>query len=555
MKKPQLSELTLREKIGQTVIFRHMLLEKFSTMEEIAEYHKNNTIGTTWTMEHPKEVYRVIETAMGNPDLEGYPDTMYVNYVNTINKSLSIPVMPAIDATHGLDYKFRGHAELSTATSLGATKDPELAYRYGKYLGEDLRSCGINWIWSPVVDNAGRFRGTRRMSTNTEENKPLLEALIRGFHDAGVATCAKHFPGDDPYEYRDSHFCTSSYNQSYEHWCNTQRKDFEDAIAAGADSIMVGHKTFRAVDDTRVNGNLLPSTLSYKVVTELLKGEMGFKGVVLTDDIDMKSLATIYPQEKLYVEVLRAGIDMVLGPARLDYVDIVEKAVLDGDLPESRIDDACQRVLDMKERFGLFDQGEIPHQTEEKRNEIRAKLGKLSQDIAEKSMTLVCNHLNFLPIAEKNIKKVKVVYIGYSENCYANIQKYMVEEFAKHGATCDVQNTFEWADNDTLNGYDLIVYATYIGFFAPAGGPYFFGEQCHMLRKLMTVATEKSVAVSFGDPDIYFNYFTAAHAFINAYSDSPETITTFVKALYGEVDYADYFPFPLNPITRTNEVY
>lgn len=554
MKKPKLSELTLREKIGQTAVFRHSLLEKFNTIEEIEAYHKNNVYGSTWTMEHTKDVYRVIETALGNPELKGYKDAMYINYLNTINRAMSIPTMPAIDAVRGVNYKFEGHAELSTATSLGATKDAELAYRYGKDLGEDLHTFGIRWLWSPVVDNAGKFRGTRRMSTNTEANKPLLEGFIRGLHDSGIAACAKHFPGDDPYDYRDSHFCTSAYAQSYEHWRATQSKDFEDAIAAGVDSIMVGHKTFRALDDTRVNGNYLPSTLSYKIVTEELKGRMGFKGVVLTDDSDMKALTAIYPREKLYVEILRAGIDMVLGPTELDYIDLVEKAVLDGDLPESRIDDACQRILDMKEKYGLFEQGELTEPTEERREEIREKLRTLSKDIAEKSMTLVANKLSFLPVDKANIKKVKVVYIGYSDSCYENIKEYMVAEFAKHGATCDVQDTFEWADNDTLNDYDLIVYATYIGFHAPAGGAYFFNEKCDMLRKLMTVATEKSVGVSFGDPDIYFNYFTAAHAFVNTYSDSPETITTFVRALYGEVPFSDYFPFPLNPITRTNEV-
>ena len=132
------------------------------------------------------------------------------------------------------------------------------------------------------------------MSNDFEINRVLLPAFIQGVQDAGVAACAKHFPGDDPYEYRDSHFCNSAYNQSFEYWEATQKREFQTCIDAGVASVMIGHKCFKAVDDTRVNGALLPSTLSYKVVTELLKDKMGFKGVVITDDISMKALSWKY---------------------------------------------------------------------------------------------------------------------------------------------------------------------------------------------------------------------------------------------------------------------
>lgn len=552
MKTPKIENMTLREKIGQTVIFYHMLLEK---LDKPGEYFNNNVVGATWPMGHPKEVYKVIETEYGNPELLGRKDDMYINMVNYMNKHMSIPVMPAMDAANGIPVsKFEGHGELPTNASLGAVKDPELAYRYANVLGKDFRSIGLRWIWSPVADNAGHFHGTRVMSCNTEDNCKLLSAFVKGMQDAGVAAGAKHFPGPDPYDSRDSHFCTASYSQSFEYWEKTQMREFQACIDAGVASIMVGHRTFKAVDDTRVNGALLPATLSYKIVTELLKGKMGFDGVVITDGVDMKALTAIYEPEKLYVELLRAGIDMVLGPTRLDYIDIVEKAVLAGDLPESRIDDACRRILKMKEKYGVFEDGEIPHPTEEQREQIKAEMAQVATEISERGITLCANRTNFLPLKKENIKKVKIVYIGYSELCYENLQ-YAVEQFEKYGAKCDIQNGFEASDNDTLDEYDLIVYATFIGFFAPAGGQFFFGKECHMMRKIMTTCTEKSIAVSFGNTDIFFNYFTASHTFINAYSYNRETMVSFVKGLYGDVQFTDYNPFPLNPITRTDDVY
>ncbi len=494
-----------------------------------------------------------MECALGNPELKGLYDELLINYINHANRHMRIPVMPVMDADNGI--QFDGHINtLPTAASLGAANDPELAYRYGKVLGEDMHSMGLRWLWRPVADNAGHFTTSRVMSNNYESNKVLLPAFIQGLQDAGVAACGKHFPGFDPCEYRDSHFCTSSYTQSFETWEATQGREFQACIDAGVASIMIGHPTFKAVDDTRVNDRLLPSTLSYKVITELLKGKMGFKGVVITDHISMKALTAIYPYEKLYVELLRAGNDMILDPQHLNYIDIVEEAVLRGELPESRIDDACQRILDMKERFGLFDQGELPHLTDVQRKTISDNVHTLCQDIAAKGMTLTANRIGFLPIDQKKIRKVKIVYIGYSGWCYHNLQ-HAVEEFARHGAECDLQEGFSDKDNETLDQYDLIVYATFISMHQPMGGQAFYGEKCDMMRKIMTVAKEKSVGVSFGNPDIFFNYFSAAHSFVNCYSLNPDTMIGFVKGLYGELNFTDNCPYPLNPITRTNDVY
>ncbi len=553
--KIDIKKLTLREKIGQTAVFRHMLLDEFDDIKQVEEYFSNNVYGATWPMNHPKEVYRAFEKSLGNPELKGRKDDMYTNHINIINKYMSIPIIPAVDAAGGLAKgNIDGHGELPSFSSLGAADDPDLAFRYGKAIGEDIHSIGFSWLWSPVVDNGGKFIDSRTLSGNVGKNKKMLAAFIKGVQSAGVATCAKHFPGADPYEYRDPHFCTSSYSPSFEAWQRTQGEEFQACIDAGVDSIMVGHSTFKAVDDTMVNGNYLPCTLSHKVITGLIKEKMGFEGVVFTDDTDMKGLTAIYPYKKLCVELLRAGIDMILGPVSLEYIDIVEEAVLKGELPESRIDDACMRVLNLKEKYGIFDRGEIPLATEERRQEILDNMATVAKDVAEKGMNLVRNNLSLIPVKKENIKKVKVVHIGYSERCEEN-HKYLAEEFERHGAQCDIQIGFEEKDNETLKDYDLILYTTYIGFHAPAGGPFFFGDKCFMMRLIMTECVEKSIGVSFGSPDIFFNYFTAANTYMNCYSYNKETMEAFVKALYGEVDFTDYNPFPLNPITLTDDVY
>lgn len=552
MKKPLLSELTLREKIGQTYIMREYT---YKYADDYKKYFKENPVGCLWSCGETRNDFTKVEADFGRDTNATYIDDMQKDLVNVVNSLIKVPTIPVMDASNGVPAKkMNGHAGLPTAGGLGATRDPEIAFEYGKLLGEDLRLAGIRWLWSPVADNAEHHIDLRELSSDHENNIKLLTAFIKGVQSSGIATGAKHFPGADPYEYRDSHFCTSSYNQSFEYWCNTQRKEFEACIAAGVDSIMVGHKTFRAVDDTEFDGRLLPCTLSKKVLTDLLRNEMGFEGVILTDDVAMKGFSATFGIKNSYVIALNAGIDMILGPADLDYIDIIEAAVKNGEISESRIDDACQRVLDMKEKYGIFDEKPYEYPTEEEREAVRQKIHALCEKMAAKGLSITCNSAGLVPVDRKAIKKVKIVYMGYSDEVYENLQ-YAVDEFEKHGAECTLQDDFTDKDNDTLDEFDLIVYATYIGFFAPEGGPFFFGKDCWKLQKIMTKCIDKSVGVSFGNTDIYFNYFTAAKTFVNCYSFNEETIRGFVKGLYGDIQFTDYHPFPLNPITRTNDVY
>ena len=549
---PRLEDMTLREKIGQTVCFRHHYLYKIKDYEE---YFSKNPVGFLWPMAHDKEYYKEFQEKKGNPELLGLKDNMFIDVVNEMSKYMRIPVMPVTDASQGIAKSmFDGHGALPTVLGLGATDDPELAYKYANLLGQDLSTLGFRWLWSPVCDNSGKYLGTRNFGCEPEHNKKMLTAFINGLQNSGVAGSAKHFPGADPYEYRDSHFCTASMTLSLEEWEATQGKEFQACIDAGVASIMVGHKTFRAVDDTRVNGALLPSTISYKIVTGLLKEKMGFKGVVVSDDMSMKALTAIYPHDKLYIEMLKAGIDVVLGPLELDYIDIVEKAVLSGELSESRIDDACARILAMKEKYGSLQPQPVPYLTEEKRDGIKAEMEEFCTEVAKKGLTLTANHLNLIPVKKEEVKNVKIFYIGYSDLCFDNL-KYMVDEFEKHGATCSVKNGIDFSDPATLKDYDLVVYATYVSMHAPAGGQFFFGKECRMMFNVMTENVERSVAVSFANTDVYFNYFTAAPAYVNCYSLNPESIRGFVKGLYGEIEFNSYNPCPLNPITKTDEIY
>ncbi len=548
-----LKNMTLREKIGQTAVFRHHIIE---SIDDYDKYFAENPVGFTWLMSHPKEIYQKLETQIGNPELIGTKEDFFADYINKINEHINIPVMPVCDASRGIPVAmFDGHGVFPTAATVGATNDPELAYEYGKLIGEDLYMLGYRWLWSPVVDNSYIFHDTRTFGCDNEIVNKLAAAFVKGVQDSGVATGTKHFPGADPYEDRDSHFSPSVYSQSFEYWKKTQGQMFQASIDAGTDAIMVGHKTFPDLDDSLINGFPRPATISYKIVTELLKGEMGFDGVVVSDDITMKSFLAVCPREKLYTEMLNAGIDALLGPIDLDYIDIVEKAVLNGEISEARIDDACTRILTMKQKYGVLDKEyKAKAPTEEQKSDLRKRAHEFNKKVAAKGLTMTANKLNFVPVNKEKIKRVKVFYIGYSDLVFERLS-YMADEFKRHGAECEIQDGYSPSDTPKLKDYDLIIYATYIEMHAPRGGPFFFGEKCTMMLDVMTAEKEKSVAVSFGNPDIYFNYFSAAPTFVNCYSANVECIEGFVKGLYGDIQFNDFYPFPLNRIKRNNQVF
>lgn len=173
-------------------------------------------------------------------------------------------------------------------------------------------------------------------------------------------------------------------------------------------SIMTSHMAFPACDPTKINGKYVPASASHKMIMELLKGEMGFKGVVVTDAVKMLGLCTMFGTlEDVYVAALKAGNDTILG-VNANYIDVIEAAVNKGEISEERINDACQRVLDMKEKLGLFDEPTY-HNTDDITT-LNAIAATLNKQVAEKAITLDVNRAGLFPL-KKPIKNVHIVTI------------------------------------------------------------------------------------------------------------------------------------------------
>lgn len=549
MKKVTLSELTLREKIGQTAALRSNFLSK---VENVDEYMKNNPYGILWTFGNIKMDF--VNMAEENADDAALNADIYNRARNKHFSSLmKVPFLGAMDAERGCGSTFPYFSVTTSNTGIGSVGDSQAAYDHGKYIASEVKACGVKWLWSPVCDNPSPFCSvslTRGFSDNPEVITEMTNAYVKGIQSAGVAATLKHFPGADRDEYRDSHFSDYLIRQNLDEWYERQGCVFQAGIDAGVESIMVGHLAFPAADDTKMNGKYLPATLSRKIVTELLKEKMGFKGIVITDAVGMRGLTAMFTNsEDFYAALYNAGNDVILGPNHIDFIDIVEKAVLDGKIPVERIDDACQKVLDLKEKLGLFDEDYEPLTLEE-RARIKNDAVEMCRKYAPRSISWMSRTNNLVPVKREDIKKVQFVYIGYNQPVLDAVEKHLKPEFEKRGATvsiCDqVKN--EAHMKEIAENNDLILYIAHIAPHQPYGMGGFILEKATQFINILAYGEEKSICISTGSPFIYNDWFPAAKNFLNLYCICPEYFEALVAGIYGECELTGTCSFNADPL-------
>jgi len=562
MKKPLLSELSLREKIGQTLlVYQWDIYDKievgydFSKSDEnkVRKLHEKEQFGTLYG-EQVGIFYASSDADDDHAlDISESGDlkvlsTPYKKFIEHQSSYLKIPPLVAADCERGASRIFTDMSPVCNGAAIGAANSEELAFEITAAVSRELRCGGINWRWYPVTDIGSRYGAATGRSVAIDDPDRMIrlsKAMIRGAESEGVASCIKHFPGNDRQDTRDSHFTSPKNSDTKEEWWAEQGRIFKELIDFGVQSVMISHKAFPAFDDTMINGKYIPSTISKKVITDLLKGELGFDGVVITDGITMGALFNLMPYEELIVALINAGNDVILG-AKLSSGDIIEKAVLEGRIPMSRIDDACQRVLDLKEKIGLFedDCGNLPYTSEEAASVTR----RVNGEIARRSMTLVRDRNNLFPIDKKNIKKVSVIVSSHRDEFIDDLQP-LKEAFEERGIEVYMQRRLKnTPELERISAdSDLIIYAAFVESHIPKGGMKLFGKECETYYYAFNHGKEKSIGVSFGYPYIHYDIMENADAFVNAYNKSPEAQRAFVEAIFAEIEFLGKSPVLLEP--------
>lgn len=455
-------------------------------------------------------------------------------YTEMVNKYTTIPVIVTADIENGPEGGVKGTGKLPYPMAWGACADEELIREAGRLTARISRRCGVHWTFAPVIDLNYNFRSPE---TNIRAVSDSADAVIKyagaysdGLRSEGLMlTGAKHFPGNGTDE-RNSHFCTTVNPLSKEEWMETYGKIYKEMFRRGTDSVMVGHSCLPAFMDEKEQG--YPGVLSKSLMTDLLKGELGFKGCVISDAMSMIGACGVVGGEKnLAVEFVKAGGDMVLFPED-DDTQWLRNAAQNGDISKERIDDALSRILALKEKIGLFS-GEEPLI-----EDCTDAFNAVSQKIADKSITVVRDEKKIIRTLKKGDKLLIVTLSEPYWHKEATIDTYLpfkraIEAF---GCTADyLINPKHKAIQRVMGDYDAVVVLCDMSSANYNGGTMRVSWYNIMaFWRGYILEHPKMVFASLGDPYKLFD-FPYLKEYINVYSNVAQSQIALAKVLTGQI--------------------
>jgi beta-N-acetylhexosaminidase len=548
----QLKKMTADEKIGQLVhigINAHYLNQASQEYLELKRQVVENKVGGIVVF-----VGGVYET---------------VHLVNRMQETAKIPLLISADFETGVGMRFEETVNLPWNMAIAATGNPDLARRQGEITAREARALGVQQVFAPVVDvnnNADNpVINVRSYGENPEDVGRFAAAFTAGLQSGNVLATAKHFPGHGDTAV-DSHRGLPIINFSRERLEKIELIPFRSIINQGIGSVMVAHIGLPLIDATEIKplkksikasytesevvteNATLPSTLSPKVIIDILKKDLNFDGLVVTDALDMSGLTLYFNQDEAAVRAFLAGADVLLKPANTDLaIKGLKEAVKSGRISEERLNQSVRKILAWKHELGLAKQKVTPLEMVDT-NVSGLQTRQLSDEIAAGAMTLVKNQSNNLPIAKG--KKATVVCItngedrNFAGNTFTNTLRAIGINAERvvidaRSTPKEIEEAVEKAKNSE------IVIAGLFG-RVRSGAKNSVGLPEAGERVLREVLQNKpdTISVSFGNPYL-LKSFPAMKTYIVAYGDMTSLQRAAARALAGENDFTGKLPISI----------
>jgi len=503
--------------------------------------------------------------------------------LNRLQRDSKLPLMFAADFERGLSMRLYGTTVFPHAMAFGAAGKLDYAENFGRITAQEARAIGIHWNFFPVADvnsnPANPIINTRSFGEDPQQVGDLLSAYIRGAHEGGMLTTAKHFPGHGETD-TDSHLGVARVNVDLGHLQNIELPPFKKAIASGVDSIMVAHVTVPALesDPNRV------ATTSTAVVTDLLKKQLNFKGVVVTDALDMAGLTRLYANNigRAAVDAFKAGNDLLLIPADLDasYRSMLD-AVHSGEISSARLDESVLKVLETKASLGLHKAHLV------NMDDVSKEVGKpqnlaIGQQIADDAITLVRENSKLLPIKAvskqiagtgkallpyQSVEEVRnhVVVVIFSDDVRSESGRTFEREFRARvpdvnmiyldpriagGMANDVLAAVDQAQAVIVPAYVIPTAGKVVG--GPGGPRNSVGladATGALLDEILEHAAERTVVLAMGNPYLAQD-FPAIQNYICTFSNATISEASAVKALFGEIAIRGHLPVTIPNVAQ-----
>lgn len=355
-----LQAMTLQEKIGQLFFIRPDALDLSLMPSVINDASFGGVTALSAEMRAALAQYPVGGVVVFGKNIRS-PGQL-TGFLAELQGASAVPLLAAVDEEGGAVARLANHPAFAgeglpafgSMAQVGA-QGPEAARAAGQAIGEYLKKYGFQLDFAPVADvNTNPDNpviGTRAFAGEAAAAAELVGAAVEGFHEGGVLCCLKHYPGHGDTE-TDTHYGAASIQKSWAELLGCELLPFASGIAAGADCVMAAHITAPNAVET---GALLPASLNYELLTQKLRGELGFTGVIVTDSLSMQAITDQYAPGEAAVLALQAGADVLLLPQSLPEAFAgVEQAVQDGRLSEARIEQSVRRILTLKQKAGLL---------------------------------------------------------------------------------------------------------------------------------------------------------------------------------------------------------
>ena len=530
-----LDKLTLREKIAQMMVYRMNM-------------HYLNYNSDEW-----KEIENLISSDGIGILLIWFGETgSALTMLNKIQRESKIPILVEADIESGLGRRYPGAVTLPPMMAIAATGNSKFAYEAGRISAEESRGVGIHFNLAPVVDVNNNPKNpiinTRSFGENPDSVIKYSREFIKGLHEHGMLTTAKHFPGHGDTE-TDSHSSLAQIPSDSARLWQIELPPFKNAIESGVDAIMVAHVNS---PEYQIHSED-PATLSKFWIQDVLRSKMKFDGVIITDAMDMGGIVKKYSDSYALIETIKAGSDIIIQNNQMKKsIDLVEKAVKNGIISEQRINASTLKVLKMKERLGLHKNKIISM------DDTHISVGKksnfdLASEIGNRSITLVKNNDNILPLEPKSNDTFYIVdlYDAANNHNESIVTKSLRENGYKvRSFQIDKSDSLIVANHilDQIPSDGLVLLNAYANpvewkenIFLPSVEADFINR---LIKKCSTV-----IITSFGSPYLIQD-FPEAPVYICAYKGSSVMQKAFLNALMGESDINGILPVTIPGIAK-----
>jgi beta-N-acetylhexosaminidase len=474
------------------------------------------------------------------------------SFLNRMQRMTKVPLLVGGDFERGASMRVNGTTVFPHAMAFGATGEPAFTRYEGTVTAREARALGVHWVYYPVADVNSNpdnpIINIRSFGENPEMVAANVKAFIEGAHSDRkdyVLTAAKHFPGHGDTAV-DTHMNLATIGADRNHLDQVELVPFRAAIQSGVDSIMTGHIAVPALGPAD-----LPATLSPAILTDLLRRDLGFKGLVVTDALEMAGIAKGFSSGEAAVRAIEAGADTLLMPSDPDAaLKAVVAAVDSGRLTRQRIRESVVKILSAKEKLGL----------ERKRFVDLEAIGDVvdapeanekAQEIADRAVTLVRNNGNLIPLAAPD----QTCWVLMLEGRFSTEGQVFTQELRKRLprpslATLDSTMPRELIDQalgrlGACQNYAVAAFAT-VG--ANRGTVGLLGELPNALEAIL--AWKKPVAlIALGNPYL-LRSFPSVAAYLATFSNVPPSEIAAVKALFGEISIRGHLPVTIPGMAR-----